>query len=379
MLAQKSRSFAAYLAFCIILLAMPLVLTGNAYLLNKASLYIALALATVALSFTWGYAGILNLGQAVPFGIGAYAIAMHLKLVASAHNPGGIPDFMTWNGVSKLPLLWRPFYSLPLTLLVGLGVAVGLSALVGWFVFRARISGVFVALITLALLVVVNLEVTTQQGLTGGWNGITNLADLQVGPIDFDAYGLAFYYLTATVLALTLLFGWYLTNSKTGLVLRAIQSNPHRARYLGYDVALYETFAYSASAAVAAVAGMFYAIGNSFASPTYMVVPFSLSLVIWCAVGGRSSLLAAAIGALVVNAIQGALSARLLDASNLVVGALFVLIVLLMPRGVVLELARLGRYPRGADDATPMYGSAAGGLIGSPTLDDRPLQGGQHD
>lgn len=336
-------SLLGYGGFCLLILLLPIALGGNSYLLNKASLYMALAIATVALSFTWGYVGILNLGQAVSFGLGAYAMAMHLKLVASASNPGGLPDFMTWNSVGALPLVWRPFYSLPISVILGIGVSALLAAVVGSFVFRARISGVFVAIITLALLVVVNLVIVTEQGLTGGWNGITNLADLNIGPLDVGSYGLGFYYLVALTLVVVLLLGWYVTRSKTGLVLRAINSNPQRTRYLGYDVAAYETFAYAASAGIASIAGMYYAIGNSFASPTFLDVPFSLSIVIWCAVGGRSSLIAAAIGALIVNTIQGALSSDLLDVANLVIGGLFVVIVLFLPQGIVPEITGYAR------------------------------------
>jgi len=332
------RTLLGYVAFCGLILVLPFLLRGNSYLLNKSALYMALAMATVALSFTWGYAGILNLGQAVSFGIGAYAMAMHLKLVASAGNPGGLPDFMTWNSVGTLPLVWTPFHSLLVSVILGIGVSVLVSTLIGWFIFRARISGVFVAIITLALLVVVNLVVVTEQGLTAGWNGITNLADVTVGGVDIGSYGFGFYYLVGITLVVVLLLGWYATRTKTGLVLRAINSNTQRARYLGYDVAAYETFAYASSAGVAAIAGMYYAVGNSFASPTFMAVPFSLSIVIWCAVGGRRSLIAAAIGALVVNAIQGALSSDLLDVSNLVIGALFVIIVLFLPEGIVPEI-----------------------------------------
>lgn len=338
---KTKMSFAAYVAFCILILLVPVFIGGNAYLLNKYALFIGLALATVALSFSWGYAGILNLGQAVTFGFGAYAMGMHLKLVASASNPGGVPDFMTWNGVSAIPAVWRPFETLAGSVLTGIGLSIAVTALMGWFVFRARISGVFVAIITLALLVIVNLVIVSQQGLTGGWNGITNLADLHLFGADVNSFGYGFYYLTAVTLCVVLLLGWYVTYSKTGLVLKAVRSNPNRCRYLGYDVAGYETFAYSLSGVIACLGGMFYAIGNSFASPTFMEVSFSLGIVIWCAVGGRSSLVAAAAGALIVNAVQGTLSSDLLDVSNLILGILFIAIVLFMPNGLVVELGGL--------------------------------------
>lgn len=334
-------SFVSYGAFCLLILVLPVLLRGNAYLLNKYALFMALALATVALSLSWGYAGILNLGQAVTFGFGAYAMGMHLKLVASAGNQGGVPDFMTWNGVASIPMVWRPFETLPGAIATGLLLSIALTVFMGAFVFRARISGVFVAIITLALLVVINLVIVSQQGLTGGWNGITNLADLHLFGADINSYGYGFYYLTSITLCVVLLLGWYVTNSKTGLVLKAVRSNPNRCRYLGYDVAAYEIFAYSFSGVIAFFGGMFYAVGNSFASPTFMEVSFSLGIVIWCAVGGRSSLVAAAAGALIVNAVQGTLSSDLLDVSNIVLGILFIAIVLFMPRGIFVELGEL--------------------------------------
>lgn len=323
-----------YVVFAAALLVVPQILGDNVFLLNKFSRYLALALPVVALSLSWGYSGILNLGQGASFGLGAYAIAMHLKLVASASNAGGLPDFMGWNNVPALPWFWEPFHSLGFAVLAGIAVPVILSALLGGFMFRARIAGVFVAIITLAMLVVVNLLFIDQQRYTGGFNGMTDLAWLKVGGLEFDPYSRAFYYATAGSLIAALLGGFFLVRSKFGLVLQAIRSNQERVRYFGYDVARYQTVAFAISAGVAGVGGMFYAMVLEFASPTFMGVTLSLSLVIWCAVGGRESLLAAAIGAIVVNAIQGSLSETFLDTAQLLLGAIFVLVVLFLPRGI---------------------------------------------
>ncbi|MBA1146185.1 urea ABC transporter permease subunit UrtC [Ectothiorhodospiraceae bacterium WFHF3C12] len=339
-----------YVAFSVAILSVPAMVGDNVFLLNKYARYLALALPAVALALCWGQAGILNLGQGFSFGIGAYAIAMHLKLVASASNPGGLPDFMGWNNVGALPWFWEPFHSLGFAVLAGIGVPVLLASLLGWFMFRARIAGVFVAIITLAMLVVGNLLVVDQQRYTGGLNGMTDLAWLNVLGLQIDPYSRAFYYLTAGSLIAVLMAGFVLVRSKFGLILQAIRGNPERVRYFGYDVARYQSVAFATSAGVAGIGGMLYAMVLEFASPTFMAVPLSLAFVIWCAVGGRQSLLAAAIGAVVVNAIQGSLSEAFLDTAQLLVGGIFVLVVLFLPRG-------LGGLVE--DTATRLHGAGA--------------------
>jgi len=334
MLSKSNLSLFAYVAFAVAILLVPVMVGGDAFLLNKFSRYIALGIVAVALSLSWGYGGILNLGQGAGFGLGAYAMAMHLKLLASVSNPGGLPDFMRWNNVDSVPLFWQPFHSLGISILVGIGLPALVAAIVGLFIFRARIAGVFVAIITLALLVVINLLFIDQQRYTGGFNGITDLAMFSVGSFTVDPYSTDFYYMTAGCLIAVLLFGLYVVRSKFGLVLQAIRGDAERVRYFGYDVAAYQTIAFTLSAAIAGIAGMLYAMVLEFASPTFMSVSLSLSIVIWCAVGGRQSLVAAAAGAILVNAMQGTLSEQFLDTAQLLLGGIFVLVVLFMPRGI---------------------------------------------
>lgn len=325
-----------YLVFSVAILMVPL-LIDDAFLLNRYSRYLALGLATMALSLAWGYTGILNLGHAAFFGLGAYCAAMYLKLktVPIHTGTGGLPDFMVWNNVETLPWFWEPFHSGIFAFAAGIGIPFLLAVLMGWFMFGARITGVFVAIITLAMLVVINLLLIDQQRYTGGFNGITDLEWLMIGGMEFDPYSSEFYYLTAGVLIVCLLATFAFTKSKAGLVLQAIRNDPDRARFLGYDVSAYQTLAFAISAGIAGLAGMLYAMVLEFASPTFVGVSLSLSMVIWCAVGGRGSLLAATIGAIVVNAAQGGLSETFLETWQLILGGLFVLIVLFLPKGLV--------------------------------------------
>lgn len=314
----------------IVFLGIPAVLGFDGYSLNTYSRYLSLGIVSMALALSWGTAGLLNLGQAATFGIGSYIMAMHLKLKASP----GLPDFMGWNNVTSLPWFWQPFHSLSFTLAAGLLIPAFVGGLIATFMFRARISGVFVAVITLAFLVAFQLLVIEQQGYTGGQNGLTGLAPLTLLGWTVDTYSLQFYYLVAGCLIAALVVGLYLVHSKFGLILRAIREDADRTRFFGYNVASYETMVFCISAALAGWAGMLYTLVLEFASPTYMSVSFSLAVVIWCAVGGRESVIAAAIGAIVVNILEGKLSDAFVDGWNLILGATFVLVVLFMPRGL---------------------------------------------
>ena len=327
-----------YVLFAAGILAVPLVV-NDPYLLNKFSRYLIFAILAAALSLSWGYTGILNLGQAVSFGLGSYCMAMTLKLRTIPIQTGssGLPDFMVWNNVKSLPWFWEPFHSIGFAIAAGIVAPVLLALLLGWFVFRARVAGVYVSIITLAMLVVVNLLIIDQQRFTGGFNGLTDLADLTVFGLDFDPYSAATYYLIATSLIVTLLIGLAIIQSKAGLIMQAIRDDETRVRYFGYDVARFQIFALCVSAGISGFAGMLYAMVMAFASPTFLSVQISLSIVIWCAVGGRASLVGAALGAILVTGVQGSLSETpaFLNTWMLIMGALFVAVVLFLPKGLI--------------------------------------------
>jgi len=322
---------------CAIVFAIPFIL-NNDYLLNKIARYLVLGILTMSLALPWGYAGILNLGQAMSFGLGSYAMAMTLKLktVPIHTGPAGLPDFMVWNNVTQLPWFWVPFEFQSFAIVAGIAIPAAVAAALGWFMFRGRVTGVYVAIITLAAMVVVNLVIIDQQSFTGGFNGITDLAQLELFGISFDAYGRSTYYLVASCLLVSLLVAHAFTQSKAGLITQAIRDHENRVRYFGYDVAAYQIFVFSLSAGIAGLAGMLYTIVMEFASPTFLGVQISLSVVVWCAVGGRQSLVGAFLGAVIVAGVQGALSESkmFLETWTLVMGGLFVLVVLFMPKGI---------------------------------------------
>ena len=337
MMSRGRRQILIYGLFCAAVFALPL-FTDDAFILNKSARYLVLGILAMSLSLSWGYAGILNLGQATSFGLGSYCMAMTLKLGTVPVHTGadGLPDFMVWNNVTALPWFWEPFYSLPFALIAGILVPALVAGFLAWFMFRGRVTGVYVAIITLAFLVVVNLLIIDQQRFTGGFNGITDLAQLDLFGFEFDAYDASTYYLIAIVLTICLFTALLVTRSKAGLILQAIRDHENRVRYFGYDVARYKIFAMMVSAGIAGVAGMLYTVVMEFASPTFLNVPISLSVVIWCAVGGRQSLLGSMIGAILIAGMQGALSESetFLDTWTLVMGLVFVLVVLFLPQGL---------------------------------------------
>lgn len=336
-LSRLGAQLAPILVVSAIVFALPLVL-HNDFLLNKVARYLVLGILTISLALSWGFGGILSLGQAMSFGIGSYALAMTLKLktVPVHTGPGGLPDFMVWNNVTQLPWFWEPFKSLGFALAAGIVLPALVAAALGWFIFRSRVTGVYVSIITLATMVVLNLVIIDQQRYTGGFNGITDLAQLEVFGIVFDTYSRATFYLVASCVTLSLLVSFAFTRTKAGLVVQAIRDHESRVRYFGYDVAAYQIFVFALSAAIAGLAGMLYTVVMEFASPTFLGVQLSLSVVVWCAVGGRQSLVGAFLGAVLVAGMQGALSesAAFLETWTLVMGALFVLVVLFLPKGL---------------------------------------------
>lgn len=356
---KHTTQLLVYGIVCLAILLVPLVV-DDAFLLNKYARYLIFGMLAIALSLSWGYAGILNLGQAATFGLGSYCMAMFLKLKTVPVHTGsdGLPDFMVWNNVTELPWLWWPFHSMSFALLAGILVPALFAALLGWFMFGGRVTGVYAAIITLAVMVVVNLIIVDQQSLTGGFNGITDLAQFEMLGFTFDAYSASTYYLVAICLAASLFLALAVSRSKTGLILQAVRDQEERVRFFGYDVALYKTFVFAVSAGIAGLAGMLYTIIMEFASPTFLGVPLSLSIVIWVAVGGRQSLLGAMLGALLVTGVQGALSESetFLETWTLIMGALFVLIVLFMPKGLAgafdMAMRRLGSSKQVPREAT---------------------------
>ncbi|KPG01993.1 urea ABC transporter permease [Rhodopseudomonas sp. AAP120] len=348
MASKRSITWAAYAAFIVLIMAAPLVM--DPFWLNRVAKYLVFGMLGIAIALSWGYAGILNLGQGLFFGAGAYMLAMSLKLASPTSLQQGsdkpVPDFMLWNAepgaqtdlccINKASFLWIPFKSEWFGMAMGIVLPVLIAGLIGTIVFRKRISGVFVSIITLALVLLVRLVVIDAQPITNGFNGLTDLGWLNIGGFEFDPYVVPTYYLIAVSLSVVLIATRLLVETRAGLILQAIRDDENRARYLGFDVPTYQIFFYAVSAAIAGFAGMLYVVISEFASPTFMDLAFSITMVVWAAVGGRKSILGACIGAILINVISATVSETegFAEAWKAIIGLIFVLVVLYLPHGL---------------------------------------------
>lgn len=369
---QDYADWAVYAVFILVVLGLPLVL-DDVFWLNRIAKYLVFGMLGVAIALSWGYAGILNLGQGLFFGLGAYMVAMSLKLSSPTSLAQGsdtpVPDFMLWNAepgavtdlccINPASFLWIPFQNQWFGMFMAVALPVAVAFILASSIFRLRISGVYVAIITLALVLLVRLLIIDAQPLTNGFNGLTDLGWLTIAGFEFDPYMVQTYYLVAVSVCVVLLLTRWLVSTRAGLILQSTRDDPTRARYLGYDVAAYQVFFFTVSAAIAGFAGMLYVIAAEFASPSFLDITFSISMVVWAAVGGRNSLIGAALGAVLINTIEASVSETEIfkEAWKLIIGLLFVLVVLYLPRGLA-GLARdllalVTRKRGGASDDTP--------------------------
>lgn len=308
--------------------------------LNLFGKYLTYAFVAIGLVLCWGAGGILSLGQGVFFGLGGYCMAMFLKLEASTpentaiQSTPGIPDFMDWNQLTALPGWWQPFYSLPFTLAAVVIVPVLLAGFIGIAMFRRRVGGVYFAIITQAIAAVMTILIIGQQGYTGGVNGITDLRTLNGWDIRTDEAKNFFYYLNGVLLFACLFVAQYVRKSKLGRVLIAMRDQEDRVRFSGYDVASFKVFIFCLGAAMAGIGGAMFTLQVGFMSPTLVGIIPSIEMVIFCAVGGRLSILGAVYGALLVNWAKTTFSESFPELWLLGLGGLFIAVVMAFPNGL---------------------------------------------
>jgi len=227
----------------------------------------------------------------------------------------------------------------------------------GSIVFRARVSGAFIAIMTLALLSAFYTLIVDMQPYTNGSNGITPPAPLKAFGIDVDPYSATGFWIVYVLLVVTTCGSKFLTQSKFGLVTQALRGDPERVRFLGYNVALYETIIYAASGLIAAIAGCCFVMLVQYVSPAQLDTNFSITMVIWAGIGGRFSLIGSMIGAILIQGGQSYLGDQFLNTWLLMLGGFFILVVRFLPKGLagLLEtvLAFIGRRKSVSDHPRP--------------------------
>jgi urea transport system permease protein len=317
--------------------------------LNLIGKYLTYAFVAVSLVLLWGNGGILSLGQGVFFGLGGYCMAMFLKLEASdpistkIQTTPGIPDFMDWNQITKLPLFWKPFYSLSFTTLAILLVPALFAFIIGVAMFKRRVGGVYFAIITQAVALILSVLIVGQQGLTGGINGITDLKTVHGWDIRSDSAKYILYYLNGVLLIGCVVFTRWVLSTKFGMLLLALREKEDRVRFSGYDVANFKTLAFCMSAVMCAIGGAMFTLQVGFMSPSFVGITPSIEMVIYTAVGGRMSVVGAVFGTLMVNFAKTFFSEEYPDLWLFLMGGTFIGVVLLFPDGLAGLYERFGK------------------------------------
>lgn len=322
----------------LILLVFPLFL--DVFRLNLVGKYLTYAFPAVSLVLLWGYGGILSLGQGIFFGLGGYAMAMFLKLEASSpentaiQSTPGIPDFMDWNQLTELPWFWIPFESFTFTLIAILVVPAVFAYLIGAAMFKRRVGGVYFAIITQVIAVILTVLIVGQQGFIGGINGITDLRTLHGWDITSDNAKMIFYYICCFLLLAVVVMGRFILTSKFGSLLLAMRDKEDRVRFSGYDVSNFKIFIFCIAAMFSAIGGAMFTLQVGFMSPSFVGIVPSIEMVIFCAVGGRMSLIGAIYGTLLINFGKTTFSESFPQLWLFLMGGLFIAVVMFFPNGL---------------------------------------------
>jgi len=338
--ARLDASGYAGIAILAVLIAIVFPLALDTFRLNLMGKYLTYAFVAMGLVIAWGYGGVLSLGQGVFFGLGGYSMAMFLKLEASdpaatrTQTTPGIPDFMDWNQLTALPAWWKPFHSLPFSILAVLVVPTALAFVIGYAMFKRRVGGVYFAIITQAVALILSVLIIGQQGYTGGVNGITDLRTLLGWDIRTDHAKLVLYFVNATLLIGALLACRWVQRSKAGTLLLAMRDKEDRVRFSGYDVAMFKVFAFCLAALLAAIGGAMFTLQVGFMSPSFVGIVPSIEMVIYAAIGGRMSLVGAVYGAILVNLGKSWFSESFPNLWLYLMAAMFIGVVMAFPNGL---------------------------------------------
>ncbi|MFC4629948.1 urea ABC transporter permease subunit UrtC [Promicromonospora alba] len=335
----RTRTLVAFGLAAALLLLAPVVLSP--FRLDLLAKFLCLAMVAVGIGLAWGRGGLLTLGQGVYFGLGAYLMAMHLKLADA--GPGGVPDFMLLYGTGQVPTWWEPLRSPVSAILLVVLIPAGLAALLGWAVFTRRVRGAYFAILSQALAAAFAILLIGQQQTTGGTNGLNGFRA-------FFGYDLAdpvnkqmLYLIAAGVLLGMVAVVRQLTVSRFGELLIAVRDQEDRVRFLGYDPAAIKVVAYVVAAVMAAVGGALFVPIVGIISPADVGVVPSIGFLIGVAIGGRATLLGPVLGSIAVSWAQTSISEQFPSGWIYFQGALFVLVIAFLPGGLASVVGTLRR------------------------------------
>lgn len=334
---EKLKGRGNHICFLIIVM----LLVSCPFLISSTSMIqffgkcICYAIVAIALDLIWGYTGMLSLGHGIYFCLGGYAMAMYLRL---RDNGGNLTDFMQTGGLDELPFFWKPFLHMSLAMILIVLVPGVLAAVLGFFVFHSRIKGVYFSIITQALTWAAYSLFIANSKYTGGNNGITDFTSVfgnTRGSANRENL-LAMFFTALLILILVYALASFLVKSKFGKLLIAIRDGENRTYFSGYCVNNYKNFIYTLSAILTAIGGALFVNFNGSITPSQMTISYSITMVIWVAVGGRGTIIGAVIGAFFINICEYNLSSgTLADIWQYILGAIFCITILFFKGGIV--------------------------------------------
>jgi urea transport system permease protein len=340
----------------------PLVLSP--FRLDLLGKYLCYAMVAVGIGLAWGRGGMLTLGQGVFFGIGAYLMAMHLKLADA--GPGEVPDFMALISSDGVPWWWEPFRSPAVTLLAILLLPAAVAAVLGLATFRRKVRGAYFAILSQALAAAFAILLIGNPTGTGGSTGLSGFRGFFGFALSDPANRMTLFVITSAALLLMIALTRQLMVSRYGELLVACRDAEERVRFLGYDPANVKTVAFAVAAMMAGVAGALFVPIVGIVSPNDVGIVPSIGMLIGVAIGGRTTLLGPVLGAIAVAWAGSTLSEQFPSGWTYVQGLLFMLAIAFLPGGLASlgslwrRRSRSGRPTRTAPAAGPVPAATGG-------------------
>ena len=326
-----------YVTVCNLFLSEQSALYVSDYTVSLFGKYLCYALLALAVDLVWGYCGILSLGHGAFFTLGGYVMGMYLMRQIGDRGVYGnpeLPDFMVFLNWTELPWYWFGSSS-ALWMIVMVFVVPGLFAYIfGSMAFRSRVSGVYLSIMTQAMTYAFMLAFFRNEMGFGGNNGLTDFKDIFGFSLQNPQTKLALFIATAVALAIAYMISHFIVKSKMGRVITATRDAESRVRFVGYKPEHYKVWIFVASAMIAGVAGALYVPQVGIINPGEFSPLNSIEIVIWVAIGGRCTLYGAIIGAIVVSYAKTRFTAIMPEAWLFALGGLFVLVTLLLPKGI---------------------------------------------
>ncbi|MFD1383087.1 urea ABC transporter permease subunit UrtC [Rhodanobacter aciditrophus] len=349
---SEGRSSGKYtLPFVILLLAITVLASGanlllppdsplyvSTYSITLLGKYLCYAMLALAVDIIWGYCGILSLGHGAFFALGGYAMGMYLMRQIGDRGVYGhpvLPDFMVFLDWQELPWFWLGMDQFWFAMIMAVVVPGLLAFVFGWLAFRSRVTGVYLSIMTQALTYALLLAFFRNEMGFGGNNGLTDFKEIIGFDLQADSTRVSLFVITALMLALILVVSQRILSSRLGKVTLAVRDAEARTRFIGYRTERYKVWLFVYSAVIAGVAGALYVPQVGIINPGEFSPINSIEVVIWVAVGGRGTLIGAIVGALLVNYAKTRFTAIMPDGWLFALGALFVLVTLFLPKGLV--------------------------------------------